>query len=273
MRSATIQMNLAKANKQAADKRRRKRSISASSSSFIDSKGNSDVVRSSSVRKNDEGEQSSRQRELLQVKSNAISRLGLPVARKDSKLEPRKVDSPTSKSGRGSRSSFMSMSSSESDNDSSPFASSGMNLRFFADKGEVAGWAKLSYGLLKHSYWSRLGDLAKRLNKVPDDVEQYFTKIEKSLGIEVDFDSRLQYYKEFVRATLGATVLRFSDVEHLVKRMGLVKHVTQTELYNMMNSKLESSEKSTDQSEFFDLELFLSVACELHQMNMIKEEV
>ena len=74
-------------------------------------------------------------------------------------------------------------------------------------------WEKLTSGLLQRCNWSRLGDFAKALSKLPDDVELLYEKCEKESGVTFDGPTRLKFYKEFVRSALGASVLRIDEVE------------------------------------------------------------
>lgn len=73
-------------------------------------------------------------------------------------------------------------------------------------------WEKLTNNLLQRSNWSRLGDFAKALCTLPEDVSQMFEQYEKEFSINLDDATRLNYYKEFVRSALGASVLRIDEV-------------------------------------------------------------
>ena len=73
-------------------------------------------------------------------------------------------------------------------------------------------WEKFSARLLRHGYWSRLGDLAKSLNAMPDDIAVIYDRIQKNMTYKMDPATRLRYYKEFTRTALGSMVLRFSEV-------------------------------------------------------------
>ena len=75
-------------------------------------------------------------------------------------------------------------------------------------------WANLVGNLLKRNNWSRLGDLAKVLSKVPDDVAMMFDWNEKAKGLILDEETRLKFYKEFTRSALGANMLHFEEVNH-----------------------------------------------------------
>jgi hypothetical protein len=130
-------------------------------------------------------------------------------------------------------------------------------------------WERFAARSLRKGYWSRLGDLAKTLNELPEDIELIFQRIEKnwpSGNFSIDSNTRLQFYKEFTRTALGSTVLRFNEVETLIQRMQLASHISRVELNNRMNSKLETTQKGADQNEFFDFELFASLACDLHEL-------
>ena len=73
-------------------------------------------------------------------------------------------------------------------------------------------WANMANGILRRTYWSRLGDLVKVLTKLPDDVDAIFQRLEADMKIEIDAATRLNYYKSFTRAALGASVVRTDEV-------------------------------------------------------------
>ena len=75
-----------------------------------------------------------------------------------------------------------------------------------------SNWEKLTSNLLQRSNWSRLGDFARALCTLPEDVNIMFEKYEKEFAVNLDDATRLSYYKEFVRAALGAFVLRIDEV-------------------------------------------------------------
>jgi hypothetical protein len=132
-------------------------------------------------------------------------------------------------------------------------------------------WERFASNALRKGYWSRLGDLAKTLNALPEEIEAIFQRIQKnwpSGQFPIDDETKLQFYKEFTRTALGSTVLRFNEVETLIQRMHLATHINRVELNNRMNSKLETGqiEKGGEQNEFFDFELFASLACDLYDL-------
>ena len=124
-------------------------------------------------------------------------------------------------------------------------------------------WESLTARLLRTGYWSRLGDLAKSLNALPEDIESIFNKLGKNMEHQIDSVLRLHIYKDFIRTALGSMVLRFGEVETLIERLKLADHISRVELYNLMNSKLEGAQKG-DEIDFFDFELFASVVCDLY---------
>ena len=73
-------------------------------------------------------------------------------------------------------------------------------------------WENLSAQLLKKGYWSRLGDLAKVLKQLPDDVVAIYERVEASRTTKLDDAAKLQYYKDFIRVALGATSLHIDEV-------------------------------------------------------------
>jgi hypothetical protein len=81
-------------------------------------------------------------------------------------------------------------------------------------------WANMVAVLMKKTNWSRLGDLAKVLSKVPEDIAAMFDVYEKEKGLTIDDDVRLKYYKDFTRAALGASVLHFDDVSCICRVVG-----------------------------------------------------
>lgn len=139
----------------------------------------------------------------------------------------------------------------------------GSNVNLLRAFGPLQNWDNIVSRMLKHGYWSRLGDLAMNLNTVPPDIEAIFDRLQKKLSSNVDKDTRLQWYKEFIRTGLGSSVLRFAEVEALIKRMNLSSHIGENELHILMDSKLEQTHKGVDHSEFFDFELFASLICDL----------
>jgi hypothetical protein len=137
-------------------------------------------------------------------------------------------------------------------------------------------WERFASKALRQGYWSRLGDLAKTLSALPEDVEAIFQRIQKnwpSGNFPIDSDTRLQFYKEFTRTALGSTVLRFNEVETMIQRMQLATHINRVELNNRMNSKLETNQKGGEQNEFFDFELFASLACDLYDLQRKLQKV
>jgi hypothetical protein len=134
-------------------------------------------------------------------------------------------------------------------------------------------WETFTARLLRHGYWSRLGDLAKSLNALPEDIAIIYDRIQKNMTYKMDKETRLQYYKEFTRTALGSAVLRFNEVETLIDRLKLADHINRVELFNLMNSKLEAVQKGSDGNEFFDFELFASITCDLYDERTKMNEV
>ena len=102
------------------------------------------------------------------------------------------------------------------DFDSNPFLipdnSGESDLLNLASTLPYRNWEKMTSLLLKRCSWSRLGDLAKALCKLPVDVAIIFENHERAMNVSLDEKERLTYYKEFMRSALGATVLRFDEV-------------------------------------------------------------
>ena len=73
-------------------------------------------------------------------------------------------------------------------------------------------WQDLTSVLLQRNSWSRLGNFAKALSKLPADVGIVCNRWERELGITLDDATRLSYYREFMRSALGATVMRIEEV-------------------------------------------------------------
>jgi hypothetical protein len=73
-------------------------------------------------------------------------------------------------------------------------------------------WENFSSSLLKRGYWSRLGDLARTLNTLPEDIRTIFVTMEQKHDIRLDEGTKLQYYKDFTRTALGATMLHVDEV-------------------------------------------------------------
>ena len=73
-------------------------------------------------------------------------------------------------------------------------------------------WIKFAKSLHSRSSTCRLGDLVQILTKLPDDINFLFQRLETTMKIEFDVDTRLKYYKEFTRAALGAFVMRAEEV-------------------------------------------------------------
>jgi hypothetical protein len=133
-------------------------------------------------------------------------------------------------------------------------------------------WEKLVTVLLKQNCWNMLGDFAKALSKLPDDVLVIFQAHEKATGIKLDETQRLRFYKEYVRSAHGGTMLRFEEVishtafgifehaalrcnhfelliadvrtpqlESLVLRLRIAGHLSRPDLRTLLSSKLEES--------------------------------
>ena len=73
-------------------------------------------------------------------------------------------------------------------------------------------WEIISTRILKQGYWSRLGDLAKAIHSLPDDVSAMFQRLEKSASLTIEEELRFTYYKEFIRTALGASVVRLDEI-------------------------------------------------------------
>ena len=102
-------------------------------------------------------------------------------------------------------------------------------------------WEKLCNNLLQRSNWSRLGDFAKALCTLPEDVTLMFERYEKENAITLDDGTRLTYYKEFIRAALGAQVLRIDEVHLYLIRERDILFPTGVVITASMMVVLESS--------------------------------
>jgi hypothetical protein len=88
-------------------------------------------------------------------------------------------------------------------------------LTILASSRNHKTWGRLTGSLLKTSNWSRLGDLAKTLSSLPDDVAAMFEANAKKENVtSLDETTQLTFYKEFIRTALGATVIHVSEVRH-----------------------------------------------------------
>ena len=81
----------------------------------------------------------------------------------------------------------------------------------FTSRAALA-WEKITSHLLKHDCWSRLGDLAKKISSLPKEVCVLYERVEAKYTTKLDEATKLQFYKEFVRTTLGASMLHTEKV-------------------------------------------------------------
>ena len=132
-------------------------------------------------------------------------------------------------------------------------------------------WEHFASSLLKRGYWSRLGDLARTLNTLPDDIITIFSNLEEKHQMKIDEATKLKYYKDFTRVALGATMLHIDEVssaraplspvpnsvpippialcgspaaaqvESLLLRLGLGSHMSQPELRTLLSGRLEDA--------------------------------
>ena len=127
-------------------------------------------------------------------------------------------------------------------------------------------WEKITSSLLKRGNWARLGQLAKSLNILPDDVSEIFNKIEKTTTITLNHDQRLLYYQDFTRSALGSTTLHSKEVEAIILKRNPEVQITYSDLHTLITSKLEISAGSkvgSEHNDYFDFENFAGLVYDL----------
>ncbi len=128
-------------------------------------------------------------------------------------------------------------------------------------------WEKLASSVLKKGNWARLGQLAKSLNNIPEDVAAIYEKLEKKTKVVVAYESRLQYYQDFTRSALGSTTLHFREAERLIRRRNPEIQIGQSDFHTLMTSKLEqsiaASKVHSENNEYFDFENFAALIYDL----------
>jgi hypothetical protein len=129
----------------------------------------------------------------------------------------------------------------------------------------ILNWGKLASSILKQGYWSRLGNLAKSLTTLPDDIVAIYDEIEARIPIKLNESVRLMYYTEFTRMALGSTSCHFRDVEALIHRKNPEIIISKIDFLTLMTSKLHESAKGTEaeNNEYFDFEHFAALVYEL----------
>jgi hypothetical protein len=128
-------------------------------------------------------------------------------------------------------------------------------------------WASISSSILKQDYWRHVGNLAKLLNTLPDDISSIYDEIELRSTVKLNHESRLMYYTEFTRIALGATAVHFKDVEALIHRKNPEISISKIDFLTLVFSKLQDSSKvdssNTENNEYFDFEHFASLIYDL----------
>jgi hypothetical protein len=128
-------------------------------------------------------------------------------------------------------------------------------------------WGKISSSILKENHWRHVGNLARLLSTLPDDISRIYDEIESRSTFKLNKNSRLMYYTEFTRIALGATAIHFKDVESLIQRKNPEIVISKIEFLTLMSSKLHDSSKGgssqAQNNEFFDFELFASFLYDL----------
>jgi hypothetical protein len=141
-------------------------------------------------------------------------------------------------------------------------------------------WSALASAILKKGNWARLGQLAKSLNSLPEDVAEIFDKLETKSKIVMNNETRLQYYQDFTRSALGSTTLHSRDVELLIRRRNPEIEIGYSDLHTLMMNKLEQSAQTskirTENNEYFDFEHFAALMYDLHsyhqEMTRVQEQ-
>ena len=129
----------------------------------------------------------------------------------------------------------------------------------------VQQWGRFSSSALKQGYWSRLGNLAKSLTTLPEDIAAIYDEIEARIPIKLNEDMRLMYYAEFTRLALGSTSCHFRDVENLIHKKNPEIVISKIDFLTMMTSRLHESAKGTEaeNNEYFDFEHFAALLYDL----------
>ena len=139
-------------------------------------------------------------------------------------------------------------------------------LKLSAGKSD-SKWSTLTSAILKKGNWARLGQLAKSLNSLPDDVAAIFDKLDKKSKVSMNSETRLRYYQDFTRSALGSTTLHSREVELLIRRRNPEIEIGYNDLHTLMMNKLEHSALTdkirTDNNEFFDFEHFAALMYDL----------
>ena len=128
-------------------------------------------------------------------------------------------------------------------------------------------WSTLTSAILKKGNWARLGQLAKSLNSLPEDVAAIFDKLEKKSKVTMNSETRLLYYQDFTRSALGSTTLHSQEVELLIRRRNPEIEIGYSDLHTIMSNKLEQSALAsmvrTENNEYFDFEHFAALMYDL----------
>ena len=133
--------------------------------------------------------------------------------------------------------------------------------------GRVYNWERFASSLLKSGNWARLGQLAKSMNILPDDISGIFDKLEKNSTITLDHEKRLLYYQDFTRSALGSTTLHSREIEGLILRRNPEIQINHNDLHTLITSKLElsaaGSKVSSEHNDYFDFENYASLIYDL----------
>jgi hypothetical protein len=131
----------------------------------------------------------------------------------------------------------------------------------------VKRWGEFSLAILKQGYWSRLGNLTKSLNQLPDDIASTYNEFEAKIPIRLNEEMRLMYYAEFTRIAFGSTTVHFREVEALIHRKNPEIVISKLDFLTLMTSKLyensTGSNAMADNNEYFDFENFVSLLYDL----------
>jgi hypothetical protein len=128
-------------------------------------------------------------------------------------------------------------------------------------------WHHVSQETLKKGYWSRLGNLSKTMDSLPQDVEAIYVEFEGRSSVRLSAESRLMYYADFTRAALGATTLHYKDVEALIQRKNPEIMIGTVDFLALITSKFHELSNGTnnkpENSEYIDFKLFAALIFDL----------
>jgi hypothetical protein len=128
-------------------------------------------------------------------------------------------------------------------------------------------WHRISQKTLKQGYWSRLGNLSKTMDSLPQDVEAIYQEFEGRTSVRLNAESRLMYYTDFTRAALGSTTLHYRDVEALIQRKNPEIMISTVDFLALITSKFHELSNGADDkpenSEYIDFKLFAALIYDL----------